>query len=158
MNVKNKTQSKRDILLVSLLFVLMGGIFIAFRLLAFSDDASLAHVYYGSSNEPIVTIDFINYRTIKNYNQSVPDGYDSIYPIINEQEYTITILGDYTVNGIRQEVVIKYDYGRKSVQVIEEQSPNNICSREGESTGWPLICLPNRVRIEFETNDEDFTV
>lgn len=158
MNVRSKTQNKRDILLVSLLFVIMGGVFVAFRLFAFSEDASLAHVYYGSSNEPIVTIDFINYRTIKNYDQSVPSGYDSIYPIINEQEYTITILGDYAINGIRQEVVIKYDYGRKSVQIIEEKSPNNICSREGESTGWPLICLPNRIRVEFETNDEDFTV
>jgi len=68
------------------------------------------------------------------------------------------LLGDYKINGERQIVVIRYDYGRKSVEIIQEQSPNNICSREGESTGWPLICLPNRIRVEFETNDEDFTV
>jgi hypothetical protein len=68
------------------------------------------------------------------------------------------LLGDYTVNGIRQIVVIKYDFNKRSVQIIEEQSPNNICSREGESTGWPLICLPNRIRVEFVTDQGDFTV
>ena len=60
---------------------------------------------------------------------------------------------------LRQIVVIQYDFGFKTVQIIEEQSPNNICSREGVSYGKPLICLPNRVRVEFETNDDsDFTI
>lgn len=158
MDVKKSVQNKRDIVLVSLLFVLLGGLFIAFKLFAYRDDASLAHVYYGNSSDPIVTIDFVNYRVIKNYTQSVPSDYEDIYPLINEGQQTITLLGDYEINGERQIVVIRFDYGRKSVQIIQEQSPNNICSREGESTGWPLICLPNRIRVEFETNDEDFTV
>ena len=51
-----------------------------------------------------------------------------------------------------------YNYGNKTVEIIQEQSPNNICSREGVSSGWPLICLPNRIRVEFDTNPEDFTV
>jgi hypothetical protein len=158
MYVKKSVQNKRDLILVSLLFVLLGGLFIAFKLFAFSEDASLAYVYYGNSSDPIVTIDFVNYRVINNYTQNVPNDYESVYPIINEGQQTITLLGDYEINGTRQIVVIRYDYGRKSVQIIQEQSPNNICSREGESTGWPLICLPNRIRVEFETNDEDFTV
>jgi hypothetical protein len=158
MNGKKSVQNKRDWILATILFVLLGGLFIAFKLFAFTEDASRAHVYYGNSEEPIVTIDFINYRIIKNYDQNVPSGYDDIYPLINEGQQTITLLGDYEINGERQIVVIHFDYGRKSVQIIQEQSPNNICSREGESTGWPLICLPNRVRIEFETTDEDFTV
>ncbi|HBG32928.1 MAG TPA: hypothetical protein DEG42_07265 [Acholeplasmataceae bacterium] len=158
MDAKKSVQNKRDWILATLLFVLLGGLFIAFRLFAFADEASLAHVYYGNSDEPIVTIDFINYRVISNYDQNVPSEYDDIYPVINEGQQTITLLGDYEINGERQIVVIRYDYGRKSVEIIQEQSPNNICSREGESTGWPLICLPNRIRVEFETNDEDFTV
>ena len=91
--------------------------------------------------------------------QSVPSSYTQNYPIVDESQRTITLLGDFEVNGIRQVVIITYDFGSKTVQVIQEQSPNNICSKEGASNGRPLICLPNRVRVEFETdNDSDFTV
>ena len=154
LSVKNK----RDILLVTLLFTLLGGIFILLRLFAFQGEAAVANVYYGNSNEPIVSIDFVNYRVIKNYDQNVSNSYDQIYPIIDEAEGTITLLGDYELSGVRQIVVIQYHYGNKTVQIIQEQSPNNICSREGVSSGWPLICLPNRVRVEFGTTPEDFTV
>ena len=158
MQGKNPLQKKRDLYFVTLLFVITGAVFLLFRLFAFQQDASLAHVYYGNDNDPIITIDFVNYQIIRHYDQNVPSGYDEGYPIIDEDARTITLLGDYQVGGIRQVVVIKYDFDRRSVRVIEEQSPNKICSREGESTGWPLICLPNRIRIEFETTDEDFTV
>lgn len=151
-------QKKRDMILVGLLFVLLGGAFLLFRLFAFNEDAALANVYYGNSNNPIVTIDFMKQSIKRHYDQDVPAEYDLDYPLINETDHTITILGDYTVDGVRQIVVIRYDFGKRSVQIIEESSPNNICSREGESTGWPLICLPNRVRIEFVTDQGDFTV
>ncbi len=158
MELKKTVQKKRDILLAAILFVVLGGLFILFRLFAFQEEASTANIYYGTSNEPIVTIDFVNYRVISHYNQNVPNEYEGVFPIIDENNRTITLLGDYQVNGVRQIVVIRYDFGRKSVQIIQESSPNNICSREGESTGWPLICLPNRIRVEFESSDEDFTV
>ena len=151
-------QKKRDMILVGLLFVLLGGAFLLFRLFAFNEDAALANVYYGNSNNPIVTIDFMKQSIKRHYDQDVPAEYDLDYPLINETDHTITILGDYNVDGVRQIVVIRYDFGKRSVQIIEESSPNNICSREGESTGWPLICLPNRVRIEFVTDQGDFTV
>ena len=154
-------QTKRDILLSIVLFVIVGTLFIVFRLTAFNSDATQAYVYYGDLSNPIVTIDFAynngEGRIIKNYDQDVPSSY-GIYPIIDEDNQTITLLGDYEIEGQRQIVVIKYNYEKKSVQIIQEQSPNNICSREGESTGWPLICLPNRIRVEFDTNEEDFTI
>lgn len=158
MKLNLSVKNKRDFLLVTLLFFILGGIYILFRLFAFQGEASIANVYYGNSPDPIVTIDFMNYRVIRNYDQDVPTTYDQSYPIIDEINQTITLLGDYELNGTRQIVVIQYNYGAKSVQIIQEQSPNNICSREGVSTAWPLICLPNRVRVEFETNAEDFTV
>ncbi|HPG42225.1 MAG TPA: hypothetical protein PLJ98_00280 [Acholeplasmataceae bacterium] len=151
-------QKKRDIYLIGFLFIFLGGVFLAFRLLAFHEDAAMAHIYYGNSNDPIVTVDFSRQTIERHYDQSVPSSYDGDYPIIDLDQQTITLLGDYTVNGIRQIVVIKYDFNKRSVQIIEEQSPNNICSREGESTGWPLICLPNRIRVEFVTDQGDFTV
>ncbi len=151
-------QKKRDLILIGLLFILLGGAFLLFRILAFSEDASLAHVYYGTSSNPIVTIDFTKQTITRHYDQSLPEGISEDYPIIDEEQRTITLLGDYTIGGVRQIVVIRYDYGRRSVQIIEEQNPNNICSREGESTGFPLICLPNRIRVEFVTDQGDFTV
>ena len=155
-------KNKRDLILVSILIVIVGGLYIAFRLFMFTDDATLAQVYYGTSPDPIVTIDFVNYRVIRNYIQDTPEGYDQNYPIIDEEAQTITLLGDYEINGIRQIVVIKYEFGtansKPSVEIIQEQSPNNICSREGVSTGKPLICLPNRIRVEFDSSEVDFTV
>lgn len=154
-------QTKRDIFLSVALFIVVGALFLLFRLTAFNSDATQAYIFYGDLSNPIVTIDFAynngEGRIVKNYDQEVPNNYGN-YPIINENDQTITLLGDYEIDGVRQIVVIKYDYVKKSVQIIEEQSPNNICSREGESTGWPLICLPNRIRVEFDTNEEDFTI
>lgn len=152
-----KTQTKRDILLSLVLFVVIGGVFVFVRFFAFNDDAALARIYYGASSEPIVTINFNNGTITRHRDQEGIDG-DVSYPLIDETEQTITLLGDYEIGGVRQIVVIQYNIERRSVQIIEEESPNNICSREGESTGWPLICLPNRVRVEFDTSDEDFIV
>ncbi len=158
MSSKMSVKNKRDLLLVTLLFTILGGVFILFRLFAFQGEASTANIYYGTSNNPIVTIDFINYRVLNNYDQQVPSEYTDNYPIIDEANRTVTLLGDYELNGERQIVVIEYNFGAKSVQIIQEQSPNHICSREGISTNFPLICLPNRIRVEFDTTDVDFTV
>jgi hypothetical protein len=150
-------QKKRDLILSIVLFVVIGSAFLAFRLFAFNTEAAIAHVYYGASSEPIVTINFNTGQITKHRDQEGVDS-DTVYPIIDEMNQTITLLGDYKVGGVRQIVVIQYNIEKRSVQIIEEQSPNNICSREGESTGWPLICLPNRIRVEFEASDEDFIV
>lgn len=157
MGKKNST-NKRDILLITILLLVVGGLFLYFQLFQSTGEANYAHVYYGASNDPIVTIDFVKNEIVQYSEQEVPSNYGS-FPMIDEGKRTITLLGDYEINGVRQIVVIEYDFGLKTVQIIEEESPNHICSREGASTGKPLICLPNRVRVEFETNDDsDFTV
>lgn len=158
--IKNK-QTKRDIFLIIGLLLIIGVVFVVFNVRLKNQDVSEAHIYYGNISEPIVIIDF-SYnngegKIIENYNQDVPVEYGN-FPIIDLKEQTITLLGDYVLNGRRQEVVIKYDFNEKSVQIIKEQSPNNICSREGKSTGKPLICLPNRIRVEFKSTDEDFII
>lgn len=157
MGKKDRT-NKRDVLLITILLVVVGSLFLYFQLFQSTGEANYAHVYYGASNEPMVTIDFVKNEIVQYNEQDVPSEYGS-FPIIDEGKKTITLLGDYEINGVRQIVVIEYDFGLKTVQIIEEESPNHICSREGVSTGKPLICLPNRVRVEFETSDDsDFTV
>lgn len=159
MEKKQTNTNKRDLLLITILLLVVGGLFLYIQVFQQTEDANYAHVYYGSSSEPLVTIDFQKAEIIRHNEQEVPNDYSDNYPMIDEANKTITLLGDYEVNGIRQIVVIQYDFGFKTVQIIEEQSPNNICSREGVSNGKPLICLPNRVRVEFETNDDsDFTI
>ena len=159
MEKKRNQTNKRDILLITILLLIVGGLFLYIQVFQQTDEANYAHVYYGSSDQPLVTIDFQKSEVIRHEEQEIPNDYSENYPIIDESNRTITLLGDYEVSGIRQIVVIQYDFGFKTVQIIEEQSPNNICSREGVSYGKPLICLPNRVRVEFETNDDsDFTI
>lgn len=159
LDVKNKTKNKRDILLLAILVLLVGGIYLVFQLFVFNAESSKAHVFYGSSNEPIVTIDFENRVVTKNYTQDVPSEYDPIYPIIDLERNEITLLGFYSINNVRQILVIRYDFNQKSVEIVEEQSPYNICSKEGVSTGKPIVCLPNRIRIEFESkSDDDFII
>lgn len=156
---KKTSKNQRDIFLIIFLLILVGGFFLYFQVFRTVEDASYAHIYYGTSSEPLVTIDFTKNEVNLIENQNVPNAYIQNYPIIDEAQKTITLLGDYEINGVRQVVIIAYDFGSKTVQVIEEQSPNNICSKEGESNGKPLICLPNRVRVEFEVDSEsDFTV
>lgn len=156
---KKTTKNQRDILLIAILLFVVGGFFLYFQVFKEVEDASYAHIYYGPSSEPLVTIDFIKNEVNIIDSQRVPNSYTQNYPIVDEAQKTITLLGDFEVNGIRQVVIITYNFGSKTVQVIEEQSPNNICSKEGASNGKPLICLPNRVRIEFESDsDSDFTV
>lgn len=130
--------------------------FFAYRAFAFKDEVARAFVYYGNTPEPIVTIDFNRGKVTVHRIQETTG--DLVYPYIDEDTQTITLLGDYEISGIRQIVVIAYDFTQRSVEVIRESSPNNICSREGVSTGKPLICLPNRIRIEFDTTDADFIV
>ena len=157
---KKATKNQRDIMFIIVLFLIVGGVFLYFQVIRTQSVASYAHIYYGTSSEPMVTIDFVKQDVEILREQNVPGRYDQDYPRIDETERTITLLGDYEINGIRQIIVIKYDFGSKTVEIIEEQSPNNICSKEGVSSGKPLICLPNRVRIEFESDADnpDFSV
>lgn len=158
MRTKMSLKNKRDLLLTTLLFAILGGFFILFKLFAFQGESAAAYIYYGTESNPIVSIDFVNETVSKNYSQQVPTDYTDSYPIIDIANRTVTLLGDYELNGIRQIVVIEYNFGSKSVQIIQEQSPNHICSREGISTSFPLICLPNRIRVEFDSAEIDFTV
>jgi hypothetical protein len=111
-------------------------------------------VFYGNNPNPIVTIDFINQRVIVHYNQ---EGF-SQYPILNEEFNTITLLGDYKIFGVRQEVVIGFDFTNQTVTILEEESPYNVCSNLGASSKLALICLPNAIRVEFSRADVDFVM
>lgn len=101
-----------------------------------------ALVFYGRSE--VAKIDF-QINDVILYDQSDAIG----YPILNREEQTITVLGA-PQEGVRYEVVIKYNFEKRSMQIIVESSPNNICSKDGEQTSKSITCLPNRISIVFK--------
>ncbi len=63
-----------------------------------------------------MTIDFVKNEVVKYNDQQVPDSYGT-FPIIDEGQRTVTLLGDYEINGIRQIVVIELAFGLKPFQL-----------------------------------------
>lgn len=143
--VKN---TKRDvIIIISLLLISIIGYFIYINIIN-NKNVTKANVLY--RGEVLVLVDFNKESVEIIKSQSNVDN----YPIIDINNNTITLLGDYTIDGVRQEVVIKYNYSKRSMEIIKEESPNNICSNMGESTGMSLICAPNNITISFETGED----
>lgn len=65
----------------------------------------------------------------------------------------------YTVKGLLGDVVIEVK--DKKVRVVKENSPKNICSKEGyiSDSTKPLVCLPNKVVIKIvQSSDMDGVV
>lgn len=60
----------------------------------------------------------------------------------------------YTVDGKLGDVVIEVK--DRKVRVLKENSPRNICSREGyiSDSTKPLICLPNKIIIKIVDSSE----
>lgn len=65
---------------------------------------------------------------------------------------------EYRVNGYNGEIVIKTKDNK--IRVEEENSPLHICSTQGwiEESYEVLVCLPNKVVIKIETEDQIDTV
>ena len=75
----------------------------------------------------------------------------------NEKILTIDLSVDdeYTVDGALGDVVIEVK--NKKVRVKEENSPKNICSKEGYigDSSRTLICLPNKIIIKIVGESEE---
>jgi len=147
-------KTKRDILLGVGVVILSLLIWLVLTLSLSGGTVTSASVYYGSNREAIVSIDFVSNQVSIHYYQET--NTDTRYPYVDLNSQTITLLGDYEVNGERQEVVIGYNFDDQSVQILEESSPYNVCSKQGVITSGALICLPNSVRVEFKNAEEDF--
>ena len=147
-------KTKRDIALGVGVLILTLLIWLVLTLSLSNGTATFASVYYGSNREAIVSIDFVSNQVNIHYYQDTQT--QTRYPYLDLNAHTITLLGDYEVNGIRQEVVIGYNFDDQSVQILEESSPYNVCSKQGVIKSGALICLPNSVRVEFKNAEEDF--
>lgn len=61
----------------------------------------------------------------------------------------------YFVKGNLGYVKIYYNKVSKKMKVVEETSPYNICSKQGESNDAPIVCLPNFITIKFTNHELD---
>jgi hypothetical protein len=153
---KTLKTTKRDWIFLGVLSLIIGGVFIYFQYFNTVPSTGIAYVYYSASEDPIATINFNRKEVVVHYTQDVTG--QEVYPIVDLDNQTITVLGDYEVDGVRQVVVIGFDFNQNSVRIVEEESPYHVCSRQGETTQYALICLPNGVRVEFSYSEEDFVI
>lgn len=99
--------------------------------------------------ETYVTIDF-DMQTVT-INKEQDENYPK-YEII-DLRHLVTILGDYKINNIRQEVIIEIDFMTNEIRVSEENSPHNFCSLQGWTGRGAIICMPNNVAITFRSGN-----
>lgn len=59
----------------------------------------------------------------------------------------------YTVDGKLGEINLEVKNGK--IRVISETSKNHICSKMDYTNSIPIICLPNKVVIDFKSNELD---
>lgn len=138
-----KSELVMDISLFILLIFISGLGYLNFKFWP-KKQKSYAEINYGQ--EKIACVDF-NKNKI-----NIIKKQDSIYPklkTIENKEYII-LLGDFKVNGIKQEVYIEIDFSNKKIRVSKEQSPHNYCSLQGWSDNGAIICLPNKISIVFK--------
>ena len=98
----------------------------------------------------IVGIIFIIISIIKKDGTVVEVYYDNNLILSKD----LNIDGEYTVDGLLGEVVIEVK--DRKVRIKKENSPKNICSKEGYITdsSKPLICLPNKIVVKIVNNNE----
>lgn len=139
-----KTKVKDIILIVAIAIIAFSG-FLIFRDAFKNTTYNRSFIYM--SKVKFVEVDFTNGKIIVHQTEGN-------YPIIDEEKQTITLLGKMQTDGNRYEIVVKYNFEKHSMQIIEEVSQKNICSNQGEQTAQSIICIPNGLTIIFSNSEE----
>ncbi len=93
----------------------------------------------------------------------IEDGHlyvnDELFTKLEKGHGVLVYKNYYVILGNLDYVMIEYNSRNKTIKVLEETSPYNICSTQGESKGAPIVCLPNLVTITFrELKDVDVII
>lgn len=121
-----KLLNKWDIMVIVSTIVLSVGLYFGLNLFV-SNDASVAHIYY--NNQLVASLDLKVDDSVTLLKTKYPE-----------------LLADL-------EVEVKDG----KVRISKETSPNNICSKQGwtDSSTKPLVCLPNKVYVQVESDIEN---
>lgn len=89
------------------------------------------------------------------YNPNIPTTATIYYEDKILQNIDLNIDKVYEVKGDLG--IVKIEVKKKSVKIIEENSPNHICSKQGSiSKGYQsLICLPNKIIVKINNTNND---
>lgn len=165
---KKKSITKKDIILISIVSLIVLGILIFS--LATRKAGDTAFIKY-SDNE-LFRVDL---KTGK-YEAKTTTYVEETKPLIDGNNLLIGTTIDnriekgsgviiyveekvthFYILAFRGYLHIEYSKDRKQIRVVEEDSPYNICSNLGFSNSKPIICLPNLVSIVFD-NDVDIII
>ena len=69
------------------------------------------------------------------------------------KEIDLTKDDEYSVTGSNGDVLIEVKNGM--IRVKKENSPLNMCSKQGFVKDMPIICLPNKIVIKLGNNELD---
>lgn len=104
----------------------------------------------------------ISFSLLMLFNTKKTDG--TLAKVYYENELVLKIdmttsnIKTYVVAGYNGDVIIKAGNGK--IRVEDEDSPLHLCSKQGwvSSSYEPIVCLPNRVVINIESEQKIDTV
>lgn len=153
---KDKSQLKKDLLLIGIFVTIVLGLILFFVLTRTKGDAAI--IKYENT-----TLFEVDMETGKFTSHTEIFELDQLLDINDEQEINKLELGkgvlvfdnNYYILGKLGVVHVEYNYTNKMIRVVKETSPYNICSSQGYSNNAPIICLPNLVFITFSDSEVD---
>lgn len=99
----------------------------------------------------ILTLFIFTFFLFKSFNNSKEKIAYVYYADELIETISLSFDGEYTVLGDNGEVVIEVSDNK--IRVVEETSEKNLCSKQGY--GDVIICLPNKIVIKVENNDNE---
>lgn len=72
------------------------------------------------------------------------------------KEIDLRVDKKYEVDGYNGKINIEVKNDK--LRVVEETSPLHLCSKQGFSNTTPIVCLPNKIIIEFNNDELDTVV
>ena len=84
---------------------------------------------------------------------------DFSYPNMKKKalkKIDLSINDTYSVKGFNGEVIIEVNNNK--LRVKKEDSPLHICSKQGFTNKGSIVCLPNKIVINFKNNELDAIV
>lgn len=146
-------KTTRDFIIISVVVIIATLGFIMFADAFKKKQGNVTHVtVVYNSNEELVKVDFRKREVSIIADQSDASG----YPKVDLENKTITILGAKQPQyEKRHDVVIRYDFEKRSMMIVSEESPENTCTKQGETFTGRIDCLPNKVSVKFHSSKED---
>ena len=99
----------------------------------------------------VITNSVIDAATVVNTVKGSDDK--DMTTIKDMDEIDLTKDDEYSVTGYNGDVLIEVKNGM--IRVKKENSPLNICSKQGFVKDMPIICLPNKIVIKLGNNELD---